>query len=351
MTAVLHDGGAAIGDVYIHDLLVAAGNQTYDSTIDFSSDADSQGTIERVNVFGAEPVGFLLAGHWRILDCSINADDTAIQLAADADRCTIADCDLSQIQYDSYAIIVEGDNNLITGNQIGRTLRIVGDNNLIVANQFPMWNLSVGWALDKTGIRVEGDNNYITANTIWADDPGPGDGSVTTGIDIISGATGNIIGRNNLVDTTTPIVDAGTGTVLPPGMWRTWTPNYTNLTVGNGTVVARVAEIDGLIEVRYRLDFGSTTTIDGTGPTISLPVTASTTGIDANGPPLGLASMKEAGGAHSVGQTFLPSSTTFEIFVTNTAGTYGLPASVTATVPFTWGENDIFAFTATYEAA
>ena len=56
-------------------------------------------------------------------------------------------------------------------------------------------------------------------------------------------------------------------------IWRAWTPTYTNITVGNGTVSARYVQIGPFVMLDWYLTFGSTSSM-GTGPKVSLPVTA-----------------------------------------------------------------------------
>ncbi len=138
------------------------------------------------------------------------------------------------------------------------------------------------------------------------------------------------------------------------GVWTTWSPSYTNLTIGNGTVVARYrpasAGDDTIIAV-YELTFGSTTTIDGANPTISTPATAASTYTfprTVAGPAL---AFDDTAGATFTAQVRLESSTTFSIAVHNAAATYLSHRNLDATVPFTWAVDDVFSLLATYEAA
>jgi hypothetical protein len=193
-------------------------------------------------------------------------------------------------------------------------------------------------------ITVSGDRNYITGNKVVEVS-----GTVLDGIDIKSGATGNIIGDNDLTDTTTPIRDDGTDTVLPPGVWRTWTPTYTDLTLGNGTVVAEYTRAEGLIVARFDLTFGTTTTVDGTDPRISMPVTAAA-GYAAEDH-IGPAGLLDFGTQRYPGQVRAWDTAEFNVIIFGAGGTYATTGEVSATVPFTWTTNDRLTFTATYEAA
>ena len=59
--------------------------------------------------------------------------------------------------------------------------------------------------------------------------------------------------------------------------FSTWTPSWTRLTVGNGTVIARYGESGKFIFVDISLQFGSTTSITGNSPEFTLPVNAKVT--------------------------------------------------------------------------
>ena len=133
------------------------------------------------------------------------------------------------------------------------------------------------------------------------------------------------------------------------GPWKIWTPSYVNLTPGNATVVARYLQLGKLVIARFRLDFGSTTTIDGSNPTISAPVTARS-GYAVNRTPVGQVMLRDDGVANFVGIASLAGSLV-EIRAQLASGTHLQTAAVTATVPFTWGTSDVLAFTITYEAA
>ena len=134
------------------------------------------------------------------------------------------------------------------------------------------------------------------------------------------------------------------------GVWKTdWTPAYVNITVGNGVVVARYVEIGDFIVAQYMLTFGTTTTM-GSSPTISLPVTADTsfTALRMN---LGSAILFEDGIGLKHGFVRRVDSTTVRPFVFKADGTYLESDLVSATVPHTWGTNDILSFTIIIEKA
>jgi hypothetical protein len=129
------------------------------------------------------------------------------------------------------------------------------------------------------------------------------------------------------------------------GAWTTWTPTYTNITVGNGTVSARYAQIGKTVFVEYRLTFGSTTTIAAPAR-ISTPVDLYLAGYFAF---TGVA--LDAGVAAYKLWIDPPSSSLFELAAETANTNYVGAGGVNAVTPFTWGTGDIITFRATYEAA
>ncbi len=130
--------------------------------------------------------------------------------------------------------------------------------------------------------------------------------------------------------------------------WRDWTPTYTNLTVGNGTVVARYSKIGRTVNLHFSFTLGSTSSM-GTAPQVSLPVTSISYSGNRNniggayildaGTLVYSAFVRPAGIDNMVIETFLASGTNLSI------------TDITSTVPMTWTTSDVLAFSATYEAA
>lgn len=75
----------------------------------------------------------------------------------------------------------------------------------------------------------------------------------------------------------TEVRDALTGV---QAAWDTYTPTWTNLTVGNGTVIARYLQIGKTVHVRISLTGGTTSSASG-AVSVSLPVVASGLGAQA----------------------------------------------------------------------
>lgn len=139
------------------------------------------------------------------------------------------------------------------------------------------------------------------------------------------------------------------GDYVPMNAWASWSPTWTNVTVGNGTLAAAYVRIGRTIHARLRLLFGSTTTISGSA-IFTLPVTAASA-YETNDI-IGTAYLQDTGTVSLTGVVH-SGATEASAFVTvlNTAGTYAVPTGLSGTVPFTWTTNDLFMVAVTYEAS
>ncbi len=143
---------------------------------------------------------------------------------------------------------------------------------------------------------------------------------------------------------------ASAGIPLDPE-WRTdWTPSYTNFTPGNGTVMARFAK-SGLVVAQFQIEFGTTTTVDGSNPTVSLPLTAADNFADLTRTNLSGGIADESGGSTFPLVVRLETTTSMSASVLRADATYLSLNNITATVPFTWGTDDIWFLQAIYEPA
>lgn len=134
------------------------------------------------------------------------------------------------------------------------------------------------------------------------------------------------------------------------GVWTTWTPTLTNLTLGNGTVTARYCQIGKVVHFRFWFKLGSTSAV-GSLPTFSLPVTTAALLAASSREPIGLASYDRPGTAHYFGRTHLVDTDTANLFVGRASGTYEDAVGLSSTVPLTWTTNDEISVQGTYEAA
>ena len=116
------------------------------------------------------------------------------------------------------------------------------------------------------------------------------------------------------------------------GEFTTFTPTFTNLTVGNGTVEAYYTRIQDLVGVFVNIVFGSTTSISG-DVNLTLPLNR----VSGTRLPLGNCMFSDTGTGSFVG--FVLSSTTVSQVIIR-YGTSVVPLSATA--PFTWTTGDVF---------
>lgn len=174
---------------------------------------------------------------------------------------------------------------------------------------------------------------WFQSLTGWITAAMMGAGSVTNTV-LSSGATG--VANANL---STVVGDVG-------GVWKSWTPTFTNVVVGNGTVDAKYTVIGKTIICRISFILGSTSSVSGV-VNFSLPFTA----LNTVGQYVGSSYAERNGsfGANCFLQ--LTSSTTINLVAQKVDGTYSQNWNTGATVPFVWANTDYFKGEFFYEAA
>ena len=161
-------------------------------------------------------------------------------------------------------------------------------------------------------------------------------------------------------DTNIPLKLSGKGTgaiqlfvngVDQLGAWQSWTPSWTNLTVGDGTVVAKYIQIGKTVFFDAAITFGSTTSVTGSGVRLSLPLTSVnyTTAFSRN---LGDANFWDTSGSSiAAGFCSWVSTTLVEAVIFNASSTYVVNTAVSSTAPFTWATGDVLSIHGFYEVA
>ena len=192
-----------------------------------------------------------------------------------------------------------------------------------------------------TGISVASGTGPIpvVTNTVATTFDALGDLVAGTGADTFAKLT---VGANDTVLT----ADSGTATGLKwaaSGItFADYTPSYTNITIGNGTVVARYGQQGKFVFVTWDFIFGSTSSI-GSASRVSLPKTAKNTSY------IGSMYGLDSGTLEVIGQVALGSTTGMKIVVPLN-GSYGT-TQPTATFPWTWTTNDRITLSMVYEEA
>ena len=128
------------------------------------------------------------------------------------------------------------------------------------------------------------------------------------------------------------------------GFWADYTPSNTNITVGNGTQVARWTRVGNIVTVEWQLTFGSTTAFTGNA-LVGLPVTAK-----SGARFIGSASYNDTGTAIYSGSGSIGVIDFTTALLNHSGGTF-TNGNVDATHPMTWTTADVASLTITYEAA
>lgn len=115
-----------------------------------------------------------------------------------------------------------------------------------------------------------------------------------------------------------------------------FTPTWTNVTVGNGTVVARYSVDGRRVKGQVSLTLGTTSSISGQ-ITVDCPITAVA---DFDYQAIGSAGMIDTGVSLYMGAAVMRTTSKIEVRAINAAGTYSVWTATSGTVPHTWGSTD-----------
>jgi hypothetical protein len=114
--------------------------------------------------------------------------------------------------------------------------------------------------------------------------------------------------------------------------WTSYTPTWSNLTVGNGTQVGRYRYVNGSISFRGSLTFGTTTSVTGSFTGV-IPNSETADAIES----VGTISVSDTGTANYVGVGYCNGTTGWTCRF-NGSGNSGL---MNATNPMTWTTSDV----------
>lgn len=132
--------------------------------------------------------------------------------------------------------------------------------------------------------------------------------------------------------------------------WALWTPTWTNLSLGDGVVVAKYVQVGQTIICRLAIVLGSTTTVSGLIQ-FSFPVTSLAYG-GTLGTPLGVARLFDTSlGVVYPGHILKMSTTLGGVVFGAVSGANVVEAVTSGTAPFTWATGDEILAEFFYEAA
>lgn len=184
-------------------------------------------------------------------------------------------------------------------------------------------------------------NEYTAANGVTVDSLNIKDGKLNTNNSVVAANITSGILTNAMLSTSAGELG---------GAWNTWSPTLTNITQGNGSVVARYFNQGKTVHFYFKFTMGSTSSM-GTAPRFSLPFSANTN-YDSINSIISRAICVDAGTAtyHSIG--ILANSYADILFrYESISGSIITNTAISSTAPFTWGTSDYLFISGTYERA
>jgi hypothetical protein len=134
------------------------------------------------------------------------------------------------------------------------------------------------------------------------------------------------------------------GDVVSNAAWTSYTPTFTGLTIGNGTVVAKYKQVGKIVTLKIRIVLGSTSSM--ANMTITLPISATNDSSEQKSS----CTIADAGTAYYMGFPILESGK-IAMYVANASVTYVSASNFSSTIPMTWTTNDSISINFIYEAA
>jgi hypothetical protein len=129
--------------------------------------------------------------------------------------------------------------------------------------------------------------------------------------------------------------------------YAAFTPTWSGITIGNGTVIARYAQSGKFVTGYIKITLGSTSSVSSS-PIFTLPVAENT---DIALQMSGSCNLRDTGSASYLGGTLFFGDGTATIRCLGANIGYAYNTDIDGTTPFTWTTSDIILITFNYEAA
>lgn len=124
--------------------------------------------------------------------------------------------------------------------------------------------------------------------------------------------------------------------------WKSFTPSWTNFSIGNGTQSGEYRYVQGGMWVEVNVELGSTSSVSGS-IILTLPASeAMRTAAQGLRQPRGDVTFTDTGTAIYQGAARYNNSTSVVLVALNASGTYLSHTNTSSTVPFTWTTGDLF---------
>lgn len=173
------------------------------------------------------------------------------------------------------------------------------------------------------------------------------DGTLQTGIVATAKIADSAVTTAKIADDSVTNAKLDTTSGELGGAWQTWTPTWTNFTIGSGTGVYKYLQVGKTVHFYVKVTLSGSTM--GTDPYFSLPVSVSSDTGAAH--ILGDVHIEDTGSTNYLGKCKIRTGSNARIQVVLASGTYAQTTAVTASLPMTWANSDYFVVQGTYEAA
>lgn len=187
-------------------------------------------------------------------------------------------------------------------------------------------------------------SEYTSANGVTVDGLNIKDGKLNTNNSVVAANITSGILTNSMLST----VSGELG-----GAWQSWTPTLSGMfTDGDWTKTCKYIQIGKTVFYRLHLTATDATPMAGGVNTgiFTLPVTSVSYGTAVR-EDIGHCALNDDTGSLYTGTVLWASTTTANLYVHNSSGTYSVVGALSSTVPFTWTTSDVVYAQGFYEAA